>query len=130
MHSYKRICCLLLIVVCLCSCWQTKPGHNGILSVDSMKAVMWDMVQVDEFASVYVKKDTTRNLQKETNILYQKVFALHKTDSSHFFKSFNYYKQHPEQYKVLVDSLAALATRERDNRFFLHNKMNQTAKPQ
>jgi hypothetical protein len=90
---------------------------------------MWDMVQVDEFAGVYVKKDSTRNLQKETNILYSKVFALHKTDSAAFFKSFYYYKKHPDDYKVLLDSLNAFANRERENRFYL-NRSSQTIKPQ
>ena len=117
MPSRKTFAFLPVVLICLYSCWQPKPGRNGILSVDNMKTIMWDMVQTDEFASVYVKKDTTRNLQKETNILYQKVFALHKTDSSQFFKSFYYYKKYPENYKVLLDSLNALATRERDNRF-------------
>ncbi len=129
MPVYKRNQWLLLIAFLLCSCWQAKPGRDGILSINAMKLVMWDMVQVDEFAGVYVKKDSTRNLQKETNILYSKVFALHKTDSAAFFKSFYYYKKHPDDYKVLLDSLNAFANRERENRFYL-NRSSQTIKPQ
>ncbi|CAN5656228.1 hypothetical protein BH10BAC3_BH10BAC3_04640 [soil metagenome] len=129
MPVYKRNQWLLVVVFFLCSCWQAKPGRDGILSINAMKLVMWDMVQVDEFASVYVKKDTIRNLQKETNILYQKVFALHKIDSATFFKSFYYYKKYPDNYKILLDSLNAFASRERENRFYL-NKITPTVKPQ
>jgi hypothetical protein len=98
-------------------CRQVKPGEGGILSVNNMKLVMWDMIQVDEFAPTYIAKDTTRDLKMETSRLYQKVFAVHKIDSATFFKSFEYYKQHPLDYKILLDSLSDFAKRVRDNRF-------------
>jgi hypothetical protein len=113
----------------LCSCWQAKPGKRDILSINNMKLVMWDMIQADEFAPVYIAKDSTRNLKKETKLLYQKVFALHKIDSARFYKSFDYYKAHPEDYKILLDSLSAFANRERDNRFYM-NRVDRPVKPQ
>jgi len=129
MRVYKRNRWLLFVMFCLCSCWQAKPGHGEVLSINAMKLVMWDMIQADEFAIVYIGKDSSRNLQKETNLLYQKVFALHKIDSKRFFASFEFYKNHPDHYKVLVDSLTAFANRERDNRFYI-NRVNQAVKPQ
>jgi hypothetical protein len=110
----------LLLFFALLACNRQKPGHGGILSYNEMKQVMWDMTLADEFASVYIKRDSTKDLQKETNILYQKVFVLHKTDSARFFNSFDFYKKHPEHYKILLDSLYAFANRERENRFYLN----------
>jgi hypothetical protein len=128
MAGQIKIYCLL-VLLCLFSCRREKPGKGGILSVNEMKKVMWDMVQVDDFASSFIKKDSTLDLTKETNLLYQKVFALHKIDSARFFKSFYFYKQHPADYKLLVDSLNALSIRERENRFYI-NKGVHTVKPQ
>lgn len=109
-----------LFIFFLFSCGQQKPGKNGILSVNAMKLVMWDMVQTDEFANIYVRKDSTLNIKKETDTLYQKVFTLHKIDSTRFFKSFDFYKKHPSNYKILMDSLYAYANRERENRFYIN----------
>lgn len=110
-----------MLVMILLGCNSQKPGSGGILSYNEMKLVMWDMTLADEFASVYVKRDTTKNLRHETNVLYQKVFVLHKTDSARFFNSFDYYKKHPDHYKILLDSLYAFANRERENRFYLNS---------
>lgn len=115
MKIVKKVCIFVLIFV-LAACKQM-PGRGGILSYNDMKQVMWDLAKVDEYSLVYIRRDTTKNLQVETSRLYQKVFRLHNTDSAHFFNSFDYYKKHPDQYKILLDSLSALATRERQNRF-------------
>jgi hypothetical protein len=110
----------LLLFFALVACSRQKPGKGGILSYNEMKLVMWDMTLADEFAAVYIKRDSTKDLQKETNLLYQKVFVLHKTDSAHFFNSFDFYRKHPDNYKILLDSLYAYANRERENRFYLN----------
>ena len=112
---------LILILLFQSSCNRPGPGRGGILSYDQMKSVMWDMTQADEYAAVYKKRDSTLNLQLETNKLYAKVFALHKTDSARFFNSFDYYKKHPDDYKILLDSLYALSNRERENRFYINS---------
>jgi hypothetical protein len=67
-----RFYCLLL-PLCIFSCRREKPGKDGILSINEMKKVMWDMVQADDFAGSFIKKDSTLDLTKETNLLYQKV---------------------------------------------------------
>jgi hypothetical protein len=110
---------------CTC-CNRKRPGHAGILSYNDMKIVMWDLTQADEYAQVFLTKDTTKNKRLEISKLYQEVFTLHHLDSARFFNSFDYYKKHPDDYKVLIDSLAALATREREKRLF-QNRINTPA---
>ena len=126
MPGYKSLFCKLSIVGCLWSCGGERPGKGDILSINEMKQVMWNMIQVDEFAASYIGKDSTLDLKKETGKLYQKVFVLHKIDSAHFFKSFKYYKEHPDDYKILLDSLTAFGIRERENRFN-NNRLNKVA---
>lgn len=123
MWGYNRFFSALLTIGCLCSCGE-KPGKGDILSVNDMKLVVWDMIRVDEFAASFVVKDSSINLNKKTNELYQKVFVLHKTDSARFFKSFAYYRNHPADYKILLDSLNAFSNREKENRF-RYNKIDK-----
>lgn len=111
---------LVVMIMLAAGCGKKRPGHGGILSYNDMKLVMWDMAQADEYAAVYLKRDTTKNLQTETNRVYQQIFLLHKTDSAQFFNSFRYYKTHPDHYKVLLDSLNAIASRDRNNRFYIN----------
>lgn len=120
MRPIKFPAFLFLILLGVAGCWKQGPGKRGVLSINEMKLVLWDVMQADEFAVTYIPKDSTLNLERETNRLYQKVFLLHKTDSAQFFKSFDYYRNHPDHYRVLIDSLQAYSNRERDNRFYLN----------
>ncbi len=70
-----------------------------------MKAVMWDVIQADEFANLSIAKDSTKNLKQETLKLYSKVFAMHKISNEEFERSYYYYRQHPIKEKELLDSL-------------------------
>ena len=113
-RSFFFVSILLSIAI---SCKQEKPGKDGILTVNEMKIVMWDIIQVDEFAAAYLKKDSLLNIPKESGLLYQKVFALRKINSKQFFDSFDFYKKHPDYLKVLIDSLYSYGNRERDHSF-------------
>lgn len=79
-----------------------------------MKVILWDFAQTEDFVDFYVKKDTSIQLPKARHAAFMKVFALHKTDSVHFFTSFSYYKQRPTLFKQLMDSTFAYGTRQRD----------------
>lgn len=91
-----------------------KPGKKGILSVNDMKLVMWDMLQADEFVGTFMRLDSTIHLDSAANVYYQKIFFLHKTSQKEFFRSFDYYKMNPGYYKILLDSLNDYGNRERD----------------
>ena len=93
---------------------QPEPGKGGILSVNKMKVVMWDMMRVDEFAASYLAKDSAINVKKEKELLYQKVYKTHQIDSATFFTSFDYFAKHPNDYRVLLDSIANFGNRERE----------------
>lgn len=76
---------------------------------------MWDIAQAESYANQYIVRDSAKDLKKETLVLYQKVFALHKTNKEQFSESLKYYESHPEIHKVLLDSLLGYANRMKDS---------------
>lgn len=76
-----------------------------------MKELMWDIAQAEAYANQHIAIDTTKKIKPETLVLYQKVFALHKTNKENFVASIKYYEAHPPKHKILLDSLLQYATR-------------------
>lgn len=89
---------------------------SSVLSYNEMKGVLWDMAQVDEFVNVYVR-GTPKKIEENNLLAYQKVFALHKISNNEFAKSYTFYKSHPLQEKILMDSLLQFSTRQRQDRY-------------
>lgn len=89
------------------------PARNNILPVNTMKLVLWDIMKADEWYALTSIKDSAHLRYKENIQLYEQVFAIHGTNRAQFYKSYQYYESHPEQFKVLIDSVTAVATREK-----------------
>ncbi len=79
-----------------------------------MKAVMWDVIQADEFANLSIAKDSSKNLKQEILKLYSKVFAMHKISNEDFERSYYYYRQHPDKEKELLDSIQTYGNKMRE----------------
>lgn len=107
-----RFLACLAIFFTLTSCGDEGEIPKGIFPVDRMKVIMFDVISAQEMAQVVANKDTTAARQK-TFELYQQVFDIYKINREDFFKSFTYYEGHPDQLKVLTDSLYAYGTRKR-----------------
>jgi len=102
-----------LITICILLGCSNKGSDNAVLPEDKMAKVLWDMIQVDELATLHLIKDTGKDVKKERIQLYEKVFYLHSTSKQQFSKSFTYYTNHPDRMKVLFDTLEARGVRER-----------------
>lgn len=105
---------IVLILFFFISC---KPGSDvpgGVLPVNEMKLVMWDMIQADEMVNYNAIRDTTINRQQESLKLYGKVFHLHKITEADYGKSYEYYRLHPEMEKELLDSLQSYGNKMRE----------------
>jgi len=114
----------LSIIALLCLGWMgcTKPGSaKKLLVLDTMKVVMWDMLKADEWHIRRIQKDSTLRAKKENIRLYEQVFAIHGITRDQFYNSFKYYESHPNECKVLFDSVEAFGTRERE-RVFKHTQ--------
>lgn len=107
----------LLTVFCLIivGCSDKDSVPSGILSVDKMYPIMWDMIEADQYAAL-LAKDSTRigknlDIKLEHLRLYEQVLQSYDISRGKFEKSYNYYKEHPELNQLLYDSLVAQGNR-------------------
>ena len=96
---------------------------SDVLSVNQLKGIVWDLMKAGEVALNDTIHHKEIDLAAEETMLFQKVFALHHIDKNTFYKSYDFYIQHPEWNSILMDSVNAVASRER-NELFVHPYRN------
>ncbi|RFM26050.1 DUF4296 domain-containing protein [Deminuibacter soli] len=102
---------------CLLACKSNNKPGKDIITPDSMKVIVWDLLRAEQLASLRMQKDTNK-IKKDTHLeLYQDVFTIHHTTKEAFYKSYNFYLMHPNINKVLNDSLSNMAERTRMQQF-------------
>ena len=109
--------CFSVITVIILLASGCRSASKPLLGIDSMKVVMWDMLRADELYTRMTLKDSLAKGRREDIRLYEEVFAVHKITRGYFDSSYKYFAAHPVQYKILIDSLDAFATRERSKVF-------------
>ncbi len=97
--------CLLLMAAC--------SGADQPLGFEKMKLVMWDMAKVEGFGNSYLISQVPAKKDSILAMKYAEVLALHKVSEADFFASMQYYRQHPKEYRRLLDSMAVHAERKR-----------------
>jgi hypothetical protein len=102
MKTVKPFFYCITAVVCLIACNGSKAKK---IPVNSMKKIMWDMVCADELYAEAVAKDSTLKKKKENIRLYEQVFAANKISREAFYSSYRFYQEHPDELKVLIDSV-------------------------
>lgn len=90
-------------------------SNDKIIEPQKMKLVMWDMITADEYNKLIVAKDSSFVIQKHNISLYNNIFALHKISKQQFYNSYQYYQSHPNEMKILLDSIAAFGIKKRDS---------------
>ena len=110
MKAFCRIFACIILVSC--SSGQTP---SGILPPDKMEEVLWDQLRADAFTTTFVSKDSTKNLQQVNLELQQKIFQKDHTDKESFYRSYEYYLNHGELMKDLLDSMIAKQSLLREN---------------
>ncbi len=107
-----RITCLLLVVmVILTACADKKNIPKGILPPAKMQVVLFDVLRADDFVFDFVKKDTSKKPEQELAKLQRQLFAVHKISKEDFYKSYEFYKSHPDIMQPMLDSLISITTR-------------------
>lgn len=122
----------VVMVICWigagCSDKNNVPG--GVLPVEKMTQVMWDMAQADQLAAMNAAKDSTHGVRKEETMrLYEEVFRLHDVTREEFRKSYQYYLDHPALNQTLFDSVMARGTRARTELYDRPSASHPTAAP-
>jgi hypothetical protein len=107
--TVKKI--LLVAVVCLFSCSSKKNIPKGILQPAKMQLVLFDVLRADNFVTEYVKKDSAKKPEEEIAKLQRQIFAVHKISKEDFYKSFDFYKAHPDMMQPMLDSMISSTNR-------------------
>jgi hypothetical protein len=111
---------VIVLRVCLgFGCGENGANQADVLPAPQMTKVMWDIMQVDEYATTTLANDSGRDMKKTRVGLYQQVFDLHGINQKQFAASFKYYTSRPDLMKVVFDSLSSRGERERKN-IYLH----------
>lgn len=114
---------MVLFVVFGCSNKDKVP--SGTLPKEKMEAVLWDILQAERFTSTYVSKDSSKNVKLENFKMYNQVFAIHQVSRDEFVKSYKFYLSRPDIARVLFDSMATRANRQRED---MYKSQTQPAK--
>ncbi len=103
MKTFSKLSIFMLLAV-LISCSKSKLP-KGIFGPEKMQAVYWDYIRADVYANEIIRNDTNRNTIKENIKLQQKIFALHKITKEEFYKSYDYYLNHPSLMQEMLDTM-------------------------
>jgi len=121
---------LLAFAFLAASC--SRQGHipRDILSKDSMKVILWDVMTADQYSQQILIHDSSRlNLRSATLDLYSEIFQRHHITRDAFEKSYSFYMEHPDIGKELFDSLSVFANRERQEQYRSASRPGQPASP-
>ena len=103
-----RLYLVLLILPFFSNCSGKNNIPDEILPKGKMQEVIWDMILADEFVTLFIwKNDSIINRFAESSQFYDQVFSIHDITKVRFQKSLAFYRNHPNQLKIIIDSLNA-----------------------
>ena len=107
---------IFVFVIVLASCGSKNDIPKGVLKPEKMQLVLFDMIRADNFVFDYVTKDSSKKTEVELAKLQQKVFEIYKISRADYYKSFEFYKAHPNIMEPMLDSLINSTTRNKYQR--------------
>jgi hypothetical protein len=110
----RSVIFILVIVLIIFGCNGGKLPKN-VLPLYSMKVVVFDFITADEWNNARSATDSVFLKSKNKLKAYQQVLAIHHITKTVFDSSLNYYEQHPDVFKTLMDSVNAYASRLKDS---------------
>ena len=109
---------LFSLVVFTIACTNTTKAPKDVISKQKMEDILWDLIQADRFSTLFLARDSAEvNINLENIKLYQRVFQIHKISKDDFIKSYKFYLSRPDITKVIFDSIAVKAERQRPDMY-------------
>ena len=110
----KRILLAGSFLIGMLSCTNRKSVPGDVIEPDSMEVIFRDAIQVDQFATGFLLKDSSkRNTKLETRGWYEEVFKIHQVTREDFERSLAFYQSRPDLMKELLDSMSARDSRDK-----------------
>lgn len=107
------IFCLFSVVTIFIFSCKTKNKKMEVLPFDTMKVVIWDLLNANEWNNTLIIKDSSLIKSKNNLKLFQQVFYIHHTSKEQFYYSYQFYEQHPDKLKALMDTISTYGPRQR-----------------
>lgn len=101
---------MVLLMMGLSGCSRTTDKRQ-VLSKTKMEAVMWDVIRADVYTYDHLRKDSTSSDTLANAALQLKVFQKHKITRDQYYSSYQYYTEHPDDLKEILDSIASRKTK-------------------
>jgi hypothetical protein len=100
---------LPFIFLFISGCNKKNKIPPDILPQEKMQVVLRDMMRTDKFLDDYVfSRDSSLNKDSIRIAYYSQVFARYNITKRSFKESFYYYKEHPAQLKIVLDSIGTV----------------------
>lgn len=103
-------CMLVLAYSCSTDGKSAKPS----IGQDQMANLLSEIALAEGYAETYLLRDTTLDRDSIIRTQVDLVFKIRKVDQTQFRSSYKYYRQHPQIFKVLLDTANARASKNRD----------------
>jgi hypothetical protein len=103
-------------IIILAACNSNKKGDHPALTKSEMVPVVYQLMLTDEYTTQMKMRDSNLVLKNIRENKYEQVFRLNKTNRTDFESSYQYYLGHPDELKIIFDSVEATATRKRIER--------------
>lgn len=96
-----------LILLLLLSCSSKRAVPKDILPPEKMQLVFWDYMRAEVYIKDFVllKQDSTLKDSAESARLQNRIFNYYHISKSDFYRSYDYYSNHPGLMTALVDSI-------------------------
>ncbi|MEO8567502.1 MAG: DUF4296 domain-containing protein [Ginsengibacter sp.] len=104
----------IILISFLFSCADKNKPPSGIIPPKEMSEIMWDVIRAQTLANEIARKDSSINVESQTEVLTKKVFEIHRTTSFSFDKSYEWYTSHPDVLRLMFDSLYTQKQRAND----------------
>ncbi|HET9745653.1 MAG TPA: DUF4296 domain-containing protein [Chitinophagaceae bacterium] len=95
----------IALLISFYGCTRIDRIPKDVIPPNEMRKIMWDLMRADAYVSDFIMKDSTRDRQAESAMLYEKVFAIHSINQEAFNKSITFYESRPDLLKIITDSL-------------------------
>jgi hypothetical protein len=113
-----KIICLFSLIIFL-SCHSKEKIPQEVLSPAKMKMVYWDYLKADAQTIEEARKDNTKE-DTMLNLQYQAaIFNHHQITKETFYKSYQYYMDHPSLMLKLMDSIVTKQTEKNEKPMIL-----------